>query len=61
MGLNVHFSSATDEWYTPRSFFESLLPEVGGAFDLDPCATAENAKAPDFFTREDDGLSKTWY
>ena len=31
-----------------------------GPFDLDPCATAENAKAPRFYTRADDGLRRPW-
>src|SRR5262249_39145220 len=29
-------------------------------FDLDPCATAANAKAPRFYTRDDDGLRQPW-
>ena len=53
------FSSETEEWYTPHDFFERCASEVGG-FDLEPCATAENAKCAKFYTKEDDGLSKTW-
>jgi phage N-6-adenine-methyltransferase len=29
-------------------------------FDLDPCATAENAKCAHFYTRAEDGLAQTW-
>lgn len=29
-------------------------------FTLDPCATKENAKCGKFYTKEDDGLSKSW-
>ncbi len=29
-------------------------------FDLDVCATGENAKCDRFFTREDDGLAQAW-
>lgn len=31
-----------------------------GPFDLDPCADASNAKAPIFYTKEQDGLCKPW-
>lgn len=57
--MNVHFSSATDEWATPACFFEQLAAEFG-PFDLDPCANAGNAKAPTYFTREQDGLAQDW-
>jgi phage N-6-adenine-methyltransferase len=52
------FSSATEEWPTPRNFYDELDKEFG--FTLDPCATAENAKAPRFFTRAEDGLRQRW-
>lgn len=52
------FSSATDEWATPQEFFDALNAEFG--FELDVCATPENAKCPKYFTKEDDGLSQTW-
>jgi hypothetical protein len=52
-------SSATDEWATPPDFFAKVEAEFG-PFDLDPCATAENAKAPQFYTREQDGLTQPW-
>lgn len=57
--MSVHFSSATDEWPTPDSFFQEMVKEFG-PFDLDPCCTAQSAKAPRFFTKEDDGLSQQW-
>lgn len=56
--MNVHFSSETNEWFTPQDFFESLNKEFN--FTLDPCATKENAKCKKFFTMEDDGLTKSW-
>jgi phage N-6-adenine-methyltransferase len=56
---NVHFSSATDEWETPRPLFEEL-DRIFGGFTLDPCATSNNAKCPHFFTRLDDGLTQPW-
>jgi len=53
------FTSSTDEWATPLSFFRTLEHEFG-PFDLDPCATPENAKAPKFYTREQNGLAQEW-
>ena len=52
------FSSNTPEWATPRAFFDALDAEFH--FNLDPCATPENAKCGRFFTKEDDGLSRSW-
>ena len=52
-------SSRSDDWPTDPGFF-SVMNERYGPFDLDPCATAENAKCPRFYTREDDGLSRPW-
>jgi phage N-6-adenine-methyltransferase len=52
------FSSATDEWPTPQKFFDELNAEFH--FELDVCATSENAKCPRYFTKADDGLSQTW-
>lgn len=56
--MNVHFSSQTDNWATPQDFFDKLNQEFN--FTLDPCADANNAKCPKFYTKEDDGLSKSW-
>lgn len=55
---NVHFSSATPEWYTPQEFFDRLNAEF--AFTLDPCSTHENAKCVRHFTMSDNGLSQSW-
>lgn len=52
------FSSKTDLWATPQDFFEKMNEEFG--FNLDVCATKENAKCDRFFTINDDGLSKDW-
>ena len=52
-------SSRSDEWPTDPVFMAALAARFGG-FDLDPCATAENAKAPRYFTRADDGLAQEW-
>lgn len=52
------FSSNTNEWATPQEFFNALDAEFH--FNLDPCATQENAKCERFYTIEDDGLTKDW-
>lgn len=58
MDTAVHFSSATDEWATPQDFFDKLMATY--RFTLDVCATAENAKCADFYTKDDNGLTKYW-
>lgn len=52
------FSHATDEWETPQDFFDELKRIYH--FDLDVCATEQNAKCKRFFTKKDDGLKKSW-
>jgi phage N-6-adenine-methyltransferase len=56
---SVHFSSRTPEWSTPPELFAELAA-VFGPFDLDPCATPENAKCARYFTAADDGLAQEW-
>ena len=56
--MKVHYSSKTDLWETPQDFFDTLNAEFD--FTLDVCATSENAKCDQFFTKEDDGLSQPW-
>ena len=51
-------SSNTPEWATPQQFFDDLDAEFH--FTLDPCCTHENAKCEKHFTKEDDGLRKSW-
>ena len=55
---NIHFSSATDLWATPQDFFDRYNGLYG--FQLDVCASLENAKCARFFTKEDDGLAQEW-
>ena len=52
-------ASASDEWPTPQPVFDRLNAQYG-PFNLDPCATPENAKCTVFFTRVDDGLQQDW-
>ena len=49
----------SDEWATPPEFVAQLEQEFG-AFTLDPCAREESAKAPLYYTTEDDGLRQPW-
>ena len=58
MEHNVHFSSQTPEWGTPADLFAELNDIFH--FDLDACATAENAKCERYFTMEDDALTQEW-
>lgn len=52
------FTSSTDEWEIPKNFFDELNQEFG--FQLDVCATPENAKCTKYFTKADDGLAQKW-
>ena len=49
----------TCEHPTPQAFFDKLDAEFH--FDLDVCATRENAKCAFFYTKFDDGLSMFWW
>jgi phage N-6-adenine-methyltransferase len=48
-----------DDWATPWPLVRELEAEFG-AFELDPAATSESAKAPRFFTKTQDGLGQPW-
>ena len=52
------FSSETDLWATPQTFYDDLNKEFN--FTLDPCATPQNAKCRNFFTKDTDGLKQDW-
>lgn len=54
----VLFSSKEEAWSTPQDFFDKLDAEFH--FTLDPAASEENAKCKKFFTKEQDGLSRSW-
>ena len=56
--MSVHFSSKTDLWYTPEDFFKKYDDKY--KFELDVCATDDNAKCARYFTEEIDGLSQEW-
>tara|TARA_Y100001970_G_scaffold265923_1_gene354023 strand:+ start:280 stop:768 length:489 start_codon:yes stop_codon:yes gene_type:complete len=52
------FSSKSNEWGTPQSFYDKLDRLFN--FTLDPCANYANHKCDKYYTMEDDGLSKSW-
>lgn len=51
-------SSNTCEWETPQLFFDALNAEYH--FDVDVCATENNAKCERYYSKEQDGLSQQW-
>ena len=55
---DILFSSASAEWATPDDLFAELNSLFH--FDLDACASAENAKCPRYFTKEQDALKQEW-
>ena len=58
MNKELMFSSKTDLWETPQYLFDQLDKEFN--FDIDVCATPENAKCQNYYTKEQDGLSQPW-
>lgn len=59
MAINkVLYSSENEVWETPQELFNRLNDEFH--FDIDVCATSENAKCSKFFSPLDDGLSQDW-
>jgi phage N-6-adenine-methyltransferase len=58
MVSEVIFSSKTDLWATPQDLFDRLNAQYD--FELDVCATPENAKCARYFTKDMDGLSQEW-
>lgn len=59
MAINkILYSSENEVWETPQDLFNRLNDEFH--FDIDVCATPENAKCSKFFSPLDDGLSHDW-
>jgi len=57
--LKIHTSCKSAEWETPPEFFAKYAERFN--FDIDVCATDENAVLPEYWTKDDDALSKTWH
>lgn len=58
MGSDLMFSSQKDSWETPQDFFNKL--DALFKFEIDVCATVENAKCGRFFSPEMNGLEQDW-
>lgn len=58
MNKGLHFSSVSSEWETPQRLFD-VINEVCH-FDIDVCATKENAKCERYWSPKDDGLKQFW-
>lgn len=49
----------SQEWSTPQKLYDELDEEF--KFNLDSCATKENAKCKKYFTEKENGLYHNWY
>lgn len=58
MNREVMFSSKTDQWATPNSFFAEIDKEFH--FTLDPCADEFNHKCDKWYGVESNGLLQDW-
>ena len=56
--LSVMFSTGNNNMSTPKSFFDKLNEVFH--FTLDPCADDTNHKCDQYYTEEENGLTKTW-
>lgn len=56
--MKALMSSTTDLWETPKWLFDELNEKYH--FDIDVCATPENAKCATYYTPEQDGLKQEW-
>jgi ParB family chromosome partitioning protein len=59
---HVSKNSGNNEWYTPPAYLEAAR-RVLGTIDLDPASSEvanQFVKAGQFYTADDDGLSKEW-
>lgn len=54
----IHTSSKSAEWETPPDFFAKYANLY--QFDVDVCATDENALLPNYWTLADDALKQDW-
>jgi len=54
----VIHSGGKDDWETPHEFFNKL--DACFKFTLDPCAEASTAKCVKYYTKEENGLDKSW-
>ena len=57
---SVFLSSHNKQWGTPQDFFKQQEIKYG-PFDMDVCATSENAKCWEFISPERDALTQPWH
>jgi len=55
---SVHFSSDSVEWSTPQELFDHYNKIY--QFDLDVCASDQNHKVDNYYTKADNGLEMPW-
>lgn len=56
--MNAMMSTGNAELATPQDFFDKWNAKYH--FDLDVCATPDNAKCATYFTKAQDGLKQEW-
>lgn len=54
-----HKTSGKTDWETPQYFFDQIN-NLFGPFDIDVCASKDNAKCPIYFSIDDDALTIPW-
>ena len=57
--MAVHYSSKNNLWSTPQDFFDKY--NKIHKFTLDACASRENFKCDNYYTIEDNSLTKIWH
>lgn len=60
MNTEVMFSSKTDNWSTPDSFYKLALEKYNINPILDVCADSQNTRCKLFYTKKEDGLKQEW-
>lgn len=58
MSLKGLMTSNKSDWETPQWLFDDLNNKFH--FTLDPCANRDNHKCDNWFSKESDGLNKSW-
>jgi len=58
MNIEACLSSKKMDWETPQDFFDELDKEF--EFNLDVCASKENKKCHNYFSKENDALKQDW-
>ena len=56
--IGVYKGRRSDEWSTPRDLFQSLDQQYDFTFDV--AASKDNARIDQYWTKEDNALTKDW-